>query len=30
MVTVQWQSGKKVVIGSPNFAVEEVVYPIPG
>lgn len=29
MVAAQWQAGKKVVVGPPDLAVEEIVYPIP-
>jgi branched-chain amino acid transport system substrate-binding protein len=29
MVTVQWQEGRKVVVGPPDFVVKEIVYPIP-
>jgi hypothetical protein len=29
MVAAQWQAGKKVVVGPPALAVQEIVYPIP-
>jgi branched-chain amino acid transport system substrate-binding protein len=29
MVAAQWQGGKKVVVGPPDLAVADIVYPIP-
>jgi branched-chain amino acid transport system substrate-binding protein len=29
MVVAQWQDGKKVVVGPPDLAVADIVYPVP-